>query len=104
MINFIIEDSSGHEIPLAIPDGIELTLMEVLKASDMPILATCGGMALCATCRVKVVAGEERLPAPGNVEQDMLDTLPFSEDAIRLSCQLRIDEYLEACRFALIND
>ncbi len=55
MIRFTIEDRTGDRQELDIPEGINLSLMEVLKASDYNILATCGGMALCATCHVQVL-------------------------------------------------
>jgi ferredoxin len=54
MINLIIEDRTGERQPVEIPEGINLSLMEVLKASEYDVLATCGGMALCATCHVEV--------------------------------------------------
>jgi ferredoxin len=104
MINFIVENQPGHEMPVTIPDGIALSLMEALKAFELPVLATCGGMALCATCRVKVLTGADQLPAPGDAEQDMLDQLPFNNDIIRLSCQIKVDERIDNCRFALVPD
>jgi ferredoxin len=104
MINFNIEDQNGNEMPIEIPEGISLNLMEVLKASGLPILATCGGMALCATCRVKVLIGAHQLPAPTDTELDMLDTLPFNDSTIRLSCQLPVDHRMNNCLFALVQE
>jgi ferredoxin len=101
MITFIVEDRDGTRVPIEIPEGISLSLMEVLKGSDYPILATCGGMALCATCRVQVVNGLEHLPTPGDAELDILDTLPFVDESSRLSCQLRVNESLEGCLFRI---
>jgi 2Fe-2S ferredoxin len=66
--------------------------MEILKASEYEILATCGGMALCATCHVEVLSGGENLPEPEDQELDMLDTLPDSDDNSRLACQLRLTD------------
>jgi ferredoxin len=104
MIIFDVEDHQGREMPIAIPEGINLNLMEVLKASGLPVLATCGGIALCATCRVQVLAGNDQLSSAGDAEQDALDTLPFSEGTIRLSCQLPVNERMNNCRFRLISD
>ncbi|MBB5397246.1 2Fe-2S iron-sulfur cluster-binding protein [Mucilaginibacter sp. AK015] len=101
MISFIVEDRNGVQQPIEIPEGISLSLMEVLKGSDYPILATCGGMALCATCRVEVLKGLEQLPEPGDEELDILDTLPFVDESSRLSCQLRVNETLEGCLFRI---
>jgi ferredoxin len=101
MITFTIEGRDGTQAPIEVPEGISLSLMEVLKGSDYPILATCGGMALCATCRVEVIRGLEQLPAPGDAELDILDTLPFADENSRLSCQLRVNESLEGCTFRI---
>lgn len=101
MINFIVEDRNGKQVPLSIPEGINLNLMEVLKASEYDILATCGGMALCATCMVQVLNGAGQLPSPGDRELDMLDTMPSSDDKSRLSCQIAVNEQLEGCVFKI---
>lgn len=103
MINFIVESRDDQQVPVSIPEGINLNLMEVLKASDYDILATCGGMALCATCMVQVLEGAEQLPSPHDQELDMLDTMPSSDDKSRLSCQLRVNEDLEGCIFKIVG-
>ncbi|MES2061727.1 MAG: 2Fe-2S iron-sulfur cluster-binding protein [Bacteroidota bacterium] len=101
MITFTVEGRDGTRLPIEIPEGISLSLMEVLKGSDYPILATCGGMALCATCRVEVLNGLDQLPPAGDAELDILDTLPFVDESSRLSCQLRVNESLEGCLFRI---
>jgi hypothetical protein len=40
MIQFTIEDRDGTRQTLELPEGINLSLMEVMKASDYNILAT----------------------------------------------------------------
>ena len=101
MISFIVEGRDGVQELVEVPEGINLNLMEVLKASEYDILATCGGMALCATCRVHVLKGMDQLPPINDAELDILDTLPFVDDTLRLSCQLRVDERLEGCLFKI---
>lgn len=101
MIQFTIEDRDGSRQDLEIPEGINLSLMEVLKASDYNILATCGGMALCATCHVQVLDGINALPPARDAELDMLDTLPDADSASRLACQIRVDEALEGAVFRI---
>ncbi len=101
MIHFTLEDRTGERQPIEIPEGITLSLMEVLKASDYTILATCGGMALCATCHVQVLAGLDALPSAQDAELDMLDTLPDADSDSRLACQIRLDEALEGAVFKL---
>jgi 2Fe-2S ferredoxin len=95
MIRIIVEDRSGERKPLQIPGDIQLSLMEVLTASGYDILATCGGIALCATCRVEVLSGGEQLPLPGGMELAMLDSLPDSEESSRLACQLWMSDVMD---------
>jgi 2Fe-2S ferredoxin len=90
MITFIVRHQSDETSSIEVPEGINLSLMEVLKGSDYPIEATCGGMALCATCHIHVLKGEGQLPKPTDAELDMLDTLPDATSHSRLSCQLKI--------------
>jgi 2Fe-2S ferredoxin len=103
MINFIVEGRDGLQRPISIPEGITLNLMEVLKASEYDILATCGGMALCASCMVQVLDGVEKLPSAQGQELDMLDTMPSSDDKSRLSCQIAVNEQLEGCVFKIVG-
>ncbi len=86
---------------IEVPEEISLSLMEVLKASDYPILATCGGMALCATCQVEVVQGIDQLDTPSAAELEMLDQLPAATPVTRLSCQIRIGKNLNDAVFHL---
>ena len=84
-----------------IPEDINLSLMEVLKAADHHILATCGGMALCATCHVQVLEGPEKFFTASAVELDLLDTLPDAGYDSRLACQLRISEDMDGMVFRI---
>lgn len=101
MIHITIEDRKGDRQDLEIPEGINLSLMELLKASEYRILATCGGMALCATCHVEVLEGGEGLPPLSDAELDMLDTLPDAGSGSRLACQLRLSEAMEGAVFKI---
>ncbi len=104
MIKITIEDRNGDQQAVEIPEEISLSLMEVLKASDYSILATCGGIALCATCHVQVLKGLEDLPIAGNDEMDMLDTLHDAGFDSRLACQIRINENLNGMVFKIRGD
>jgi len=101
MITLTIEDRDGSRRPVEIPEDINLSLMEVLKASDHHILATCGGMTLCATCHVQVVEGPEQYFHPTDTELDLLDTLPDAGPDSRLACQLRIKEDMDGMIFRI---
>ena len=94
-IKFEVENINGERQQLELPDDINLSLMEVLKGSDYPIAATCGGMALCATCHIEILEGEDKLGIASDVEMDMIDTLPNATNKSRLACQIRLDERLD---------
>jgi ferredoxin len=103
MIAFEVEDLVGEKKTLEIPEGISLSLMEVLKASEYAIAATCGGLALCATCHVDVTNGFEQLPALTDAELDMIDTLPNATSTSRLACQIKLSEQLNGASFKLME-
>ena len=95
MINITILDPSGKQAELEIPEGVSLSLMEVLKASDYQVPAT------CATCRVEVLHSAQPLDDPTDAELDMLDTLPDASETSRLSCQIRVGPQLNGAVFRL---
>src|SRR5215207_7602745 len=94
-ITIHIQNPDNSITTLEGPTDMGLSLMEFLKGNDYDILATCGGMALCATCHVEVVKGFDALPEISNDEYAMLDTLPNITPTSRLSCQLRLNEKLD---------
>lgn len=91
-IKITVIDKQGEKKDLYAPSDMGLSLMEFLKANGYPILATCGGMALCATCHVEVMCNYEHLPPPSDDEWNMLDTLPQVFPTSRLSCQIKLTE------------
>ena len=95
MINITVEDRAGSRHDLDVPVDIGLNLMEVLKAYEYDIQATCGGMGLCATCHIEVIQGAENLPECNDNELDTLDTLPDADSNSRLACQIRPDEHMD---------
>ncbi|MRX46095.1 2Fe-2S iron-sulfur cluster-binding protein [Pedobacter puniceum] len=98
MIKLTVVDRDDTEQEIEIPTDINLNLMEVLKASEYNVLATCGGMALCATCHVQVLEGLEQLTDAQDTELDMLDTLPDAGTDSRLACQLKVNEQLDGIK------
>ena len=104
MISIKVRDREGEERNHVFPTDMGLSLMEALKASEYPIAATCGGMALCATCHVEVQKGFEKLEEPGDSELDMIDTLPNATECSRLACQLRISDDLDGAEFELMEE
>lgn len=86
------------------PTDMGLSLMEFLKGNDYDILATCGGMALCATCHVSVINGFEHLNEISDDEYAMLDTLPNITDTSRLGCQLKLADNMNNITVKIMGD
>jgi len=86
------------------PTDMGLSLMEFLKGNDYDILATCGGMALCATCHVEVITGFDNLPEISDDEYAMLDTLPNITDTSRLGCQLKLADAMNGITVKIMGD
>ena len=94
MIEITVIDREDTKHPIEVPTDMGLNLMEVCKASELPVLGTCGGMALCSTCHVYVQSSHE-LPEPTDAEEDMLDQAFFVEDNSRLGCQIKMADALD---------
>ncbi len=100
-ISIQVEDRGGNISDLTAPVDMGLSLMEFLKASEYDILATCGGMALCATCCVDVMEGEDKLNEMTDDEYAMLDTLPDVLPNSRLACQLQLNAAMNGLKVRL---
>jgi len=81
-----------HDI--AAPIDMNMNLMEVCKAHELPVKGTCGGMAMCASCHCYIESDHE-LIEPSEDEEDMLDQAFFVEDNSRLGCQIFMKEELD---------
>ena len=103
-IKINIQNKDGSITTLEAPTDMGLSLMEFLKGNDYDILATCGGMALCATCHVCVVEGFDKLSEISGDEYAMLDTLPNITDTSRLACQLRLNDTLDGVVVKILGD
>lgn len=103
-IKIHVQNADSTLTTLDAPTDMGLSLMEFLKGNDYDILATCGGMALCATCHVEVVTGFNELPDITDDEYAMLDTLPNITDTSRLSCQLKLSEAMNGITVKIMGD
>ncbi|WPP50188.1 2Fe-2S iron-sulfur cluster-binding protein [Catalinimonas niigatensis] len=102
-IKIHVEEANGNLNTIEAPTDMALSLMEILKASDYPIAATCGGMALCASCHVEVL-DNTYAEEPNDAEMDMLDTLPVVSQSSRLACQMPITEEMDGIRIRLMAE
>jgi 2Fe-2S ferredoxin len=94
IINVTVIDREGVEHRLEAPTDMNMNMMEVCKAYELPVEGTCGGMALCASCHCYVLSDHE-LGEASDDEEDMLDQAFFVEDNSRLGCQIRIKEEID---------
>jgi 2Fe-2S ferredoxin len=93
---------NGSEQHFEAPDDVGLNLMEFLKATDhQEIEGICGGMALCATCHVRVLESNGELGELKDDEAAMLETLPEIFDNSRLACQIKLNEYVKTIKIEL---
>ena len=71
---------------VAVPIGT--SVLEASRIGAIPHVAVCGGRGRCSTCRVRVIDGQDLLPAPHAAERATLERIGAPSD-IRLACQLR---------------
>jgi len=103
-IKIKIIDREGTEHEVEAPTDMGLNLMELCKANELPVLGTCGGMALCSTCHVYVKSDHE-LPEMSEDEEAILDQAFFvDDDTSRLGCQLKLTDALDGLIVELAPD
>lgn len=93
-ITVTIIDREGVSHELKAPTDMQMNIMEVCKAYELPVLGECGGMAMCATCQCYLESDTE-LPEQSDDELDMLDQAFFVEENSRLGCQIHINEEID---------
>ena len=100
IINVTVIDREGVEHQLEAPTDMNMNMMEVCKAYELPVEGTCGGMALCASCHCYILSDHELAEASDD-EEDMLDQAFFVEDNSRLGCQIQITPEMDGLEIEL---
>jgi len=100
IVKITVIDREGEPHEIEAPTDMNFNLMEICKASELPVEGTCGGMALCASCHVYVLSDHE-LHEPSDDEEDMLDQAFFVEDNSRLGCQIKITDEIDGLKVQL---
>ncbi|MFT6500370.1 MAG: 2Fe-2S ferredoxin [Crocinitomicaceae bacterium] len=93
-IKVTIIDREGASHELVAPTDMNMNIMEVCKAYELPVLGECGGMAMCATCQC-YLESDTALPEQSDDELNMLDQAFHVEDNSRLGCQIHITEEID---------
>ena len=97
-ITFIERDGSRRQVE-AKPG---LTLLDIAHQHDIDLEGACEGSLACSTCHL--VIGKEwydRLPAPSEEEEDMLDFASGLTRTSRLGCQIIMEKALDGMEIAL---
>ena len=94
--------NSAGDINLEAPNDMGLNLMEFLKANDYEqIEGTCFGIALCATCHIRVLESFPLLNEQIDEEILLLETLPVIFENSRLSCQIELNKNLNKIQISI---
>ena len=64
------------------------SILEAVRAARIPHASVCGGRGRCTTCRVRIGAGLENVPEPGELERQALERVRAGP-GVRLACQTR---------------
>jgi ferredoxin len=94
MITVHIIDREGVKHVLQAPTDMNMNIMEICKANDLPVEGICGGMALCASCQC-YLESEIELPEQSEAELDMLAEAFHVKKNSRLGCQIRITDEID---------
>ena len=62
------------------------TILDAARRIGAPIGNACGGVGVCARCRVRIVAGSENLSPPTSIELRVGVARGFANDE-RMACQ-----------------
>ena len=94
VITVNIIDREGIMHVLEAPTDMNLNVMEICKANELPIEGICGGMALCASCQC-YLESDTILPEQSESELAMLDAAFHVRNNSRLGCQIRIAQEID---------
>lgn len=99
-ITIKVKDREGIMHELLAPTDMAMNLMEVLKAYELPVEGTCGGMAMCASCQCYIESDHD-LNEMQDEEEAMLSEAFYVKENSRLGCQIAITEQLEGLEIEL---
>ena len=100
-ITLYVTDLIGVRHEVQAPIDMGLNVMEAIKANSLPIKATCGGMAMCASCNV-IIKSDHALPEMGETEEEMLDeAFVLDIKGSRLSCQIPVSKAIDGLELTI---
>ena len=99
-ITIHLTDREGKHHELIAPTDMQMNLMEICKAYELPVEGTCGGMAMCASCQCYVESDHE-LPERSDDEEAMLSEAFYVKDNSRLGCQIQMIDAIDGLKVSL---
>lgn len=103
-IQLKITDRNGVTHEIAAPTDMSMNLMEVVRSYELAeegTIGVCGGMAMCASCQVYILSGEEKLTEKSDEEDAMLSEAFNIRDSSRLGCQIPITPEIDGLEVEL---
>lgn len=101
LITLFVIDLNGDQHEIQAPTDMGLNVMEAIKANELPVKATCGGMAMCATCNI-IIKSDHILPEMSESEEEMLDeAFVLDIEGSRLSCQIPVSKAIDGLKIEL---
>lgn len=101
IITIFVTDLNGERHEIQAPTDMGLNVMEAIRSNELPVKATCGGMAMCATCNI-IVKSDHELPEMGESEEEMLDeAFVLDIEGSRLSCQIPVSNNIDGLEISM---
>ena len=105
-VNLTIVDRDGNQHNITAPTDMAMNLMEVIQSYNIVpegTIGVCGGMAMCASCQC-YIENEIILPEMNEEEEAMLSEALNVKSNSRLSCQIKITEYIEGLKCEIAQE
>ncbi|NXN94958.1 FDX2 protein, partial [Rhinopomastus cyanomelas] len=99
-VNVVFVDREGRRAPVR--GRVGDNLLHLAQRHGLELEGACEASLACSTCHVYVsVPHLDRLPAPDEREEDLLDQAPLLQENSRLGCQILLSPALEGAHFTL---
>ncbi|XP_062454388.1 ferredoxin-2, mitochondrial isoform X2 [Rhea pennata] len=100
MVNVVFVDRAGRRVPVR--GRVGDNVLHLAQRHGLELEGACEASLACSTCHVYVSQPHlDRLPAPDEREDDLLDMAPLLQESSRLGCQIVLTPELEGAEFTL---
>ncbi|XP_075594160.1 ferredoxin-2, mitochondrial [Balearica regulorum gibbericeps] len=100
VVNVVFVDRTGRHVPVR--GRVGDNVLHLAQRHGLELEGACEASLACSTCHVYVSTPHlDRLPAPDEREEDLLDQAPQLQENSRLGCQIVLGPELEGAHFTL---